>query len=277
MLPRPAEPDAASTACVPSWHRRARPQLGTLVEVAADAAAPPQALDDAFAAIARVQSALSRFEPGSDVARFNALPAGGRLKLQPAGARVLRAAQALHTATAGCFDVALGSGRWRCEPGGWLVKLDAATRLDLGGVAKGYAVDQAVAALRRAGARAGWVNAGGDLRTFGNVELPLRLRDERHGGVRELGFLHEGAFATSHYGPGSRCALHGARENGGFCHVSVAAPRALWADALTKLVALDIDVAPLLQRLGAQAWVHPSPTKTHRRDRASSARTARAA
>ena len=248
-------PDPAT----PSWHRRARPLLGTLVEIAADGAAPPSALEHAFSAIGEVQAALSRFEPGSDLGRFERLPAGQSLALHPAGARALRAAQALHTRTGGAFDVALGSGRWRCE-GGRLWKLDAATRLDLGGLAKGYAVDRAVAAQQRAGARAGWVNAGGDLRAFGPVQLPLRLRDEGQGGVRELGLLHEGAFATSHYGPGSRSRLFGAGDNGGFCHVSVAAPRALWADALTKLVALDIDVAPLLlRRLGAQAWVHPNP------------------
>jgi thiamine biosynthesis lipoprotein len=251
-------PSATPAASAP-WQRRAHPLLGTLVEVAADAAAPPRALDAALVAIARVHTALSRFEPDSDIARFARLPAGGELVLHPAGERVLRAAQALHTASGGRFDVALGSGRWRCR-GGRLLKLDAGTRLDLGGLAKGYAVDRAVLALRRAGARAGWVNAGGDLRAFGDVQVPLRLRDEHHGGVREVGLLHEGAFATSHYGPGSRCRLHGTRENTGFRHVSVAAPRALWADALTKLVALDdIDVAPLLRRLGAQAWVHPSP------------------
>jgi thiamine biosynthesis lipoprotein len=249
---------AYATSGAPAWQRRARPLLGTVVEVAADAAAPGQALEEAFTAIAQVQAALSRFEPYSDLGRFERLPAGQSLILHPAGARALRAAQALHTVTGGAFDIALGSGRWRCE-GGRLLKLDHATRLDLGGLAKGYAVDRAVAALRRAGARAGWVNAGGDLRAFGAVQLPLRLRDEVDGGVRELGFLHEGAFATSHYGPGSRSRLHGAGENVGFRHVSVAAPRALWADALTKLVALDIDVAPLLRRLGAQAWVHPSP------------------
>jgi thiamine biosynthesis lipoprotein len=38
---------------------------------------------------------------------------------------------------------------------------------DLGGVAKGYSVDVAVRALKEAGIKAGIVNAGGDLRSFG--------------------------------------------------------------------------------------------------------------
>lgn len=39
---------------------------------------------------------------------------------------------------------------------------------DLGGVAKGYAVDSAVKVLQEAGISAGIVNAGGDLRSFGS-------------------------------------------------------------------------------------------------------------
>jgi hypothetical protein len=39
--------------------------------------------------------------------------------------------------------------------------------------------------------------------------------------------------------------------------VSVAAPRGLWADALTKIVAASGDTRhPLLARLGACAWLH---------------------
>lgn len=239
------------------WRRRARPLLGTLLEVAVDGQAPEGAAEAAFAAVAQAQRCLSRFEPGSDLSRLAVQPVGLPLRVHAHTARVLRAAQALHAASAGRFDVALGSGRWRVQAGR-VTRLDATVRLDLGGIAKGYAIDLAVAALRRAGARAGWVNAGGDLRAFGGVALPLVLRDESAGGVRELGTLCDGAFATSRYAPGSRCRLHGAGSDG-VRHVSVAAPRALWADALTKLVALQqdgYDPAPLLRRLRATAWTH---------------------
>ena len=40
--------------------------------------------------------------------------------------------------------------------------------MDLGGIAKGYAVDQAVAAMTSLGIRGGVVDAGGDLRCFGS-------------------------------------------------------------------------------------------------------------
>ena len=40
-------------------------------------------------------------------------------------------------------------------------------RVDLGGVAKGYGIDRAVAAMREAGVAGGLVDVGGDLRVFG--------------------------------------------------------------------------------------------------------------
>ena len=132
-------------------------------------------------------------------------------------------------------------------------------RLDLGGIAKGQAVDAAVRALRRAGCHAGWVNAGGDLRVFGALALPLRLRDERGGGAHDIGSLSEGAFASSHLGPGCRSQAWAptAPPAGPNTQVSVAAPCCLWADALTKIVALTGDAGhPLLARLGARAWLH---------------------
>jgi len=226
---------------VSCWTRRARPLLGTLVEIGVPAGADA-AVDAAFATIAAIQARLSRFDAASDIAHFHALPPGEGLEVDPHTATVLAAAQLLHEASGGLFDISLGSAPhgWRCD-GRWLVKLDAAVRMDLGGIGKGYAIDEAVDALRRTGCTAGWVNAGGDLRVFGDIDVPLELRDEVNGGVRRFGTLADGAFATS----------------GGPAHVSVAAPLALWADALTKVVAASGNAAhPLLARHMATAWLH---------------------
>ncbi len=54
-------------------------------------------------------------------------------------------------------------------------------RVDLGGSAKGYAVDRAVEALREAGVEAGLVEAGGDIRYWG---------DKPDGSDWRLGLLH---------------------------------------------------------------------------------------
>jgi len=243
--------------------RRARPLLGTLVEVGLRAApghdaALLSACDIAFDAIAAVQRCLSRFESGSDIARFNELRADGWLDIQADTEIVLSAARRLFRDSDGVFDVSLGSA-----PTGWLLrdgtlhKLHADARIDLGGIGKGHAVDRAVQALQRAGLSGGWVNAGGDLRGFGNATVALKLRDEQRGGVVDFGLLHDGAFATSCFGADARSSLSAAMGPRARTHVSVAAPSCLMADALTKVVAASGDAEhPLLARAGARAWLH---------------------
>jgi len=241
------------------WTRRARPLLGTLVELGARGALADEAIRAAFDAIAEVQARMSRFESGSDLARFHASAVGESVVVHAHTAAVLTAAHELHAASDGIFDVTLGSAPagWICD-GARVHKLDPAVRFDLAGIAKGYAVDQAILALLRAGCASGWVNAGGDLRVVGDAELPLSLRDEQRGGVRPFATLRDGAFATSHFGRASRShAAASAASRPVHAHASVAAPECLWADALTKIVAISGDPAhPLLARYAAQAWLH---------------------
>jgi len=241
--------------------------LGTLVElgIALPAARPPAwaraALDEGWQAVATVEAAMSAFLPDSDVARFNRAKAGSRLEVRRETATVLRAAAALQRRSGGLFDVTLGTG-----PGSWsmsgrvLVKGAAAARLDLGGIAKGHAVDLAVeriaAALAgRAGRMACWANAGGDLAVRGAVEMPVHLRDEEGGGARPWLLLRQGAVATSHFSasPGRLCGGP-ARAR----HVSVVGPRCLDCDALTKVVGLSGRTDhPAVLHLGGHAWIHP--------------------
>jgi thiamine biosynthesis lipoprotein len=265
-----------------SWQRRARPLLGTLVEIGlpasaergrCDQAQAAEAFEGAFAAIAHVQACMSRFDPASDVARFNALRPGESLRVRPATADVLAKAEFLRAASGGLFDISLGTApeHWGCV-GGVLTQGPQPIALDMGGIAKGHAVDRAVDALIARGCPAGWVNAGGDLRVFGDAVLPVHLRSEAAGGARPFARLSEGAFATSALGPGQRCQLH--RAGGALQglrhglqhrlqHLSVAAPLCVWADGLTKVVAASGNSQhPLLKRLGAEACIHASPNST---------------
>lgn len=245
----------------PSFVRRAQPLLGTLVEIGLPAAVADRerVLKAAFDAIWEVQACLSRFEPTSDIARFHVLPVGPSLALRAPTLHVLACARELQIASAGLFDITVGSAPlgW-CLDGERVQKLDAAARIDLGGIGKGHAVDCAVQALVDHGCAAGWVNAGGDLRAFGAAELPIMLRDEDGGGVRPFASLHEGAFATSHFDRCSRSQVHGRHPGTPVRrHASVAAPLCIWADAMTKVVALSGDAShPLLARYDARAWLH---------------------
>lgn len=252
--------------------RRARPLLGTLVDIGVPEGAD-QAMQAAFAAIWQVQQAMSVFEPDSDLSRSHAAAVGEPVHLHPWTAQVLQLAQTLSVQTQGLFDVALGSGPWQLQPGidgsgehTCLVRLSPATRLDLGGLAKGWAVDRAVEAAMAHGAQAVWVNAGGDLRVQG-LTLPIALRDEHSGGVRPWAELADGAMATSDFRAGARSKLSGAVRAG---HLSVVAPQCAWADALTKVLAQQAQpphggqglAHDLLQHYRAQVWVHEPATSS---------------
>ena len=226
--------------------RRARPALGTLLEIGVEAGGGCDAscaMQAAFARVCAVESQLSRFAAGSDIRRFNDAPGGSNFDIRADSLAVLEASRALQQTSGNVFDVSLGTGphAWCVDAEQRLHKRSDAVSIDLGGIGKGYAVDAAVQVLRHHGVRAGWVNAGGDLRVFGAIDVPIELRNESGGGVRRFGTIGEGAFATSRLG---------GRQ------VSVAADECMWADALTKLVAATGDAShPLLQRYGARAWL----------------------
>lgn len=173
------------------------------------------------------EATLNRFLGASDVARATA-GAGRFVDVSGLAARAVAAACAAARDTGGLYDPCLGRamraigydrswrerGRWADGPrraavpgGAWRgveadepgrrVLLPAGTELDLGGIAKGMAVDAAVAMLVARGAGACLVSAGGDLAVAGRppgrggweIDLP-------DAGGRRVS-LREGALATS--------------------------------------------------------------------------------
>jgi thiamine biosynthesis lipoprotein len=263
--------------------RRARPLLGTLVEVraqAADARRFDAAADAAFAAVAQVQRLMSFHDAGSDLRRIARAGAGERVRLHAHTATVLRRALRWTRASAGAFDPgcaprAVAAG-WlpapadgstpgglpfevACELQGRDLWLRAPLWLDFGGIAKGYAVDRAIAALRRAGLAAGAVNAGGDLRVFGAQEEAVFVRSPFDAGALwPVAALRDAACATSASGTiAARERPAGAAgPDAPPRSVTVFAPTACAADALTKIVWLrGRAAAGLLRRARAQAFV----------------------
>ena len=272
--------------------QRMRPLLGTFVSIRVPAGATEaaqakaaSAIDLAFARIAEVQRCMSFQDPRSDLSRVNS---HAHRAPQPVCAqlwRVLRAALALAKASDGRFDPSIAGTlvEWgllprpatpagdRIDPrASWRdVELRSGRRvryakplwLDLGGIAKGYAVDQAVRVLQRQGLAAGIVNAGGDLRCFGATET-IKVRDPADPSqLLPLLQLRDAAAATSagYFAEGPHTALvhpGRGRSMGQGVSVTVCAPRAIWADALTKVVlASPARAAPLLARCGARAML----------------------
>ena len=168
------------------------PHMGTLFRIklyAADERQAKSAFRAAFDRIHDLDAILSDYKPDSELNRISQTP----LRISDDLFRVLAASQKLAEETGGAFDVTLGPviRLWRearknnrlpdtgalreagARCGYRKLHLDAANRtaaleqpgmqLDVGGIAKGYAADEALAALKRLGIRSALVAASGDL------------------------------------------------------------------------------------------------------------------
>lgn len=235
--------------------RRCRPLLGTFVEISAEGAA---AIDAAFAAIERVHRLMSAHEPDSDLSNINRFAQARPVQVDAWTAAVIKRALFWFERSQGAFD-AVRAGR-RAIASGYLprhadqpqpkaedsscvelsatsVRLNEPACLDLGGIAKGFAVDRAVEALCDAGCERGLVNAGGDLRCFGPGPWPISiLNPQSRRAVANVG-VENGALATSAGLPGEGgLSFDHLGAEGRWTSVSVLAPTACDADALTKIV-----------------------------------------
>jgi len=148
-------------------------------------------------------------------------------------------------------------------------------KIDLGGIAKGFAVDRAVEALRRHGIAAGLVNAGGDLSAFGPRAHAIAIRDplrpERPMCRIEL---DNAALASSggRFDPMRSDAASGsavidpvtALPAQAVLGATVCAPCCVIADALTKVVMNAGEAAaPVLEHYGASALFMSAEGELH--------------
>jgi len=238
--------------------RRARPLLGTMVSISADTT--PAQVEAAFAAVERVHALMNFHSADSDVARINAAAHLGGVPVQPWTFDVLSQAVRISERTEGAFDVVVpGTGARYTDivlEADCRVRLRRKASIDLGGVAKGFAVDAAIQTLQAAGARTGSVNAGGDLRFFGTWEGAIRVRAPAAPATAVcLPSTRHRAFATSAAYFGSRLNDPRTGRPGGLeWSVTVAAGTCLVADALTKAVALLGPLASLLRTFDASAF-----------------------
>lgn len=161
---------------------------------APDEASANRAAAAAFGRIEQLNAVFSDYDPGSEAMRLSRQAGtGSAVKVSPELLFVLSRSLALSEATDGVFDVTVGPlvKQWRrarrqrrlpkdealqkakSRVGRHLVRLDkeAGTvelreegmRLDFGGIAKGYAADEALRVLRCAGINSALIDAGGDI------------------------------------------------------------------------------------------------------------------
>jgi thiamine biosynthesis lipoprotein len=179
--------------------KRAQMHMGTLVtitSVARSEAAAQAAATAGFSEIHRLEQLLSTWIPTSELSRVNTSAGVKPVHVSPETLTVVQRAIQVAEMTDGGFNIAIGPAvdAWSVIEGRRipteselealrpLVDLQAihidereqtiylgktGMRIDVGGIGKGYAADQAVDALRSAGAIAGVVALSGDIKTFG--------------------------------------------------------------------------------------------------------------
>lgn len=262
---------------------RVRPLLGTVVSLRVHGLAPMRAhaaIDAGFDAVQALHNAMSFHEGDSEVSRLNRDAYRMPVTVSDATYAVIAHAQAISALTEGAFDITVAPllvarGLLPCpahapDPDGCAIWRDIELLpenrirfrrplwIDLGGIAKGYAVDRAMAVLRGYGPLQACVNAGGDLRVAGPEAERVRLAAEDCcDEIVPMFELKDGSLASSesraagpHIDPRRR-----AREHRQF--VSVAAPLCMDADALTKVVmARGACSARMLAAFGARAAIH---------------------
>lgn len=276
--------------------------LGTYVRVRVQARSDSEAstaLAAAGAAIAACEARFSLYRTDSELCQLNAFAASCAVTVSEPLFRLLVLCDDIAAGSDYLFDPAVGgslvarglrpgaahAGQWsdvRLDRRNQAVKFLRPLTLDLGGIAKGAAVDCVVDAAMADGATGVLIDAGGDMRAAGEISHDIRVRDPRDA-RRSLPLmrLQNAAVATS----GGTCALRDssngasivpmlrpvAEQDQSFSFmalqhqsVSVTAARCAVADALTKVVQLSNNIDhPLLARFGAQALRIDANTPYH--------------
>lgn len=266
--------------------------MGTFVEVEVAASIASErnaAIAAAFNAVARVQRLMSFHDRESDVSRLNREAGTRPTRVDPWTFRVLEAAIEMHRRSLGIFDVAVApllqktgllprdsddsSARPAVQlPGAIELLADnvvffrsADTVIDLGGIAKGFAVDRAVEAMRSFDIEGGLVNASGDLRAFGQGTHTIHVRDPRDPSrlICQIDIANQALASTGRRFDPFESALTNdsaiidpatRKPPTGFEGVTIQAPSCMIADGLTKVVMIaGTDAGALLKQYGAGA------------------------
>ncbi|MDB4965254.1 MAG: thiamine biosynthesis protein [Myxococcales bacterium] len=182
--------------------RRGFQAMGTEISfavLATDEERAARAIDDAFAEIKRLENMMTTWRDDSEVSRINHEAGVAPVVVSPETLEVIEASQKASKLSGGAFDITFYAmhGLWKFDddleakvpPADQIKKrlplidyrkliVDHQKRtvflskkgmgINLGGIAKGYAVDRAVDVLRKAGFSDAIVQAGGDLMCSGS-------------------------------------------------------------------------------------------------------------
>jgi len=284
-IPRPAPQPLArpfdERAHAQGWMRREEAIMGTAIGVelwCENRAQGDAAIEAVLAEMHRIDRAMSPYKPDSELSRINREAASGPVEVSEEMVRLLLRAADFSLLSGGAFDVtyaAIGhlyDYRARVKPtaekieqaraavGYRFLELDArrstvrfakpGMRIDLGGFAKGHAVDNAAAMLRSLGIRHANVSAGGDSRVVGDRRgrpWTIGIRDPRRAGevvavlpLEDVSISTSGDYERYFDDGGERChhlidPVTG-RSPKGVRSVTVLADDGLTSEAMSKTV-----------------------------------------
>ena len=187
-----------------SGHRLVMGTFARIVAVAEDLSTAKGCIEAAFAEIQTVDELMSDYKSDSEISEVNCDGARRAVEVSESTYEVLQRSIEFSKLTGGAFDITVGPlvdllrsaekkevvpseeeiAEAKLKVGYQKLKLDVQNRtvkfivdgmrLDLGGIAKGYAIDRAVEAMQKGGAIGGMVDIGGDIRCFG---APPRGKD----------------------------------------------------------------------------------------------------
>jgi thiamine biosynthesis lipoprotein len=175
--------------------------MGTSAEISVSQAAPKKAedaLEAAFQEMERINVLMSHYRPDSEVSRIARFAGQKEIRVSPETLEVIERALYFSRLSGGALDVTIGSvfRLWNFREGKIpddrslrenlkrvdyrKIKVDRAgssvflentgMELDLGAIAKGYAVDLACAVLRKKGMESFLVKLGGEIKAHGEKE-----------------------------------------------------------------------------------------------------------
>lgn len=190
---------AALVSCGPPRAlSRSQPWLGTVCTITVYGRPPRGLLEKAFARIGEIDTRMGTDRAGSEIDAVNAAAGGGAVRVSPDTFRLVESAVRTSALSSGAFDVSVGPlvalwgigrgpgrvpsaaeiaharslcgyQRIELDRAASTIRLkDAGMRLDLGGIAKGYAADEVAAILGSGGVRSAIVDLGGNIVVVGS-------------------------------------------------------------------------------------------------------------
>ena len=262
--------------------KRCKPLLGTYVEVTVTSESDDNTLLDiteaVFSEIHRIENLMSFHNPDSELSYLNREAYRHPCPISQDMEQVLTTALNLSKKTNGIYDITTASSLVRNgllpnnfpgvdEQANWQdvsivngsISFDRKVLLDLGGIAKGYAVDRA---LRRVENQVEniTVNAGGDLRMKEWSGESVGIKASNTKGLKSMICvpMYQAAVATSanYYMDNNKFSIIHPRTKKATKDkksISVFASSCMLADALTKVAFLDTNFKAVINSFGAKA------------------------